>query len=108
MKRHGQDAPIQGAMRADAMRARSDQLQAPALVIMDITMPVLDGHDAFKQIKEIDKNANVVIITAYSDFELKNQEAIRLGLVEVIPKPIVVNELINLVKKYTETNEDKT
>ena len=47
----------------------------PSLVIMDGDMPILDGYQAFKQIKEIDTNANVVIITGFSEFEPKSQEA---------------------------------
>ena len=46
----------------------------PSLVIMDGDMPVLDGYEAFNQIKEFDKNANVVIVTGFSEFEPKSQE----------------------------------
>ena len=74
----------------------------PCLVIMDGDMPVLDGYEAFKQIKEIDKNANVIIVTGASEFELKNQEAIKLGLMKVISKPLGANELADLAKKYIE------
>ena len=74
----------------------------PSLVIMDGDMPVLNGFEAFKQIKEIDKNANVVIVTAFTEFELKSQEAVKLGLIKVISKPLGVDELLNLAKKYTE------
>jgi len=74
----------------------------PSLVIMDGDMPILDGYQAFKQIKEIDANANVIIITGFSEFEPKSQEAIKKGLIKVISKPLGVNELLELTKKYTE------
>lgn len=74
----------------------------PSLVIMDGDMPVLDGYEAFKKIKAIDKNANVVIVTGFSEFEPKSQEAIKLGLIKVISKPLGVDELLNLAKKYSE------
>jgi len=74
----------------------------PALVIMDGDMPILDGYQAFKQIKEIDKNANVVIVTGFSEFEPKSQEAIKEGLIKVISKPLGVDELLELAKKYSE------
>ena len=73
----------------------------PSLVIMDGDMPVLDGYEAFKQIKEIDKSANVVIITGFSEFESKSKEVIKQGLIKVISKPLGVDELIALAKKYT-------
>ena len=74
----------------------------PSLVIMDGDMPVLDGYQAFKQIKEVDKNANVIIITGFSEFEPKSQEAIKEGLIKVISKPLGVDELLELATKYTE------
>jgi len=74
----------------------------PSLVIMDGDMPVLDGYQAFKQIKEIDPNANVIIVTGFSEFEPKSQEAIKDGLIKVISKPLGVDELLALAKKYTE------
>ena len=74
----------------------------PSLVIMDGDMPVLDGYQAFNQIKEIDKNANVVIVTGFSEFEPKSQEAIKQGLIKVISKPLGVDELLELAKKYSE------
>ena len=74
----------------------------PCLVIMDGDMPVLDGYQAFKKIKEIDKDANVVIVTGFSEFDPKSQEAIREGLIKVISKPLGVDELLSLAKKYTQ------
>jgi DNA-binding NtrC family response regulator len=74
----------------------------PSLVIMDGDMPILDGYQAFKQIKEVDKNANVIIITGFSEFEPKSQEAIKEGLIKVISKPLGVDELLELAKKYSE------
>ncbi len=79
----------------------------PSLVIMDGDMPVLNGFEALKQIKEIDKNANVVIVTGFTEFELKSQEAVKLGLIKVISKPLEVEELLNLAKKYTEIKLEK-
>ena len=79
----------------------------PSLVIMDGDMPILDGYEAFKQIKEIDKSANVVIVTGFSEFEPKSQEAIKQGLIKVISKPLGVDELLQLAKKYTEISLEK-
>ena len=70
-------------------------------------MPVLDGYEAFKKIKEIDKDANVVIVTGFSELEPKNQEVIEQGLIKVISKPLGVDELLTLTKKYTEIKVEK-
>ena len=79
----------------------------PSLVIMDAAMPILDGYKAFKQIKEIDNNANVIIVTGFSDNEQRSKEAIKLGLIKIISKPLGVDELLILVKKYAKTKLEK-
>ena len=76
----------------------------PSLVIMDADMPVLNGYEAFKQIREIDNNAQVIIVTGFADNEPRSIEAIKQGLIKIISKPIGVNELLDLAKKYTNTN----
>ena len=74
----------------------------PSLVIMDGDMPILDGYEAFKQIKKIDNTANVIIVTGFSEFEPKSQEAVKEGLMKVISKPLGIEILLELAKKYTE------
>ena len=74
----------------------------PSLVIMDGDMPVLDGYEAFSQIKQFDKDANVIIVTGISEYESKNQDAIKRGLIKVISKPLGVNQLVELAEKYSE------
>jgi two-component system chemotaxis response regulator CheY len=73
-----------------------------SLVIMDVDMPILNGYEAFKQIKKIDNNANVIIVTGFSEFEPKSQDAIKKGLMKVISKPLGIDQLLELAKKYTE------
>ncbi len=81
--------------------------QKPSLVIMDADMPVLDGYKAFKQIKEIDNNANVIIVTGFSENDTRSKEAIKLGVSKIISKPLGVNDLLDLAKKYTDTILEK-
>lgn len=72
----------------------------PDLVVMDGILPKIDGYDAFSQIIEFDKNAKVVIVTGYSEFDAKNKRALEQGLISVIAKPIGVDALLDLSKKY--------
>jgi len=54
------------------------------------------------QIKEIDKKANVVIVTGFSEFDSKNKDVIKQRLIKIISKPLGVNELLALAKKYNQ------
>jgi len=74
----------------------------PSLTIMDGEMPIMNGYEAFNQIKIINKDANVVIVTGFSEFEVKNQDAIKAGLIKVISKPVGLKQIVELAQKYTE------
>ena len=98
---------VQTAINGEEAVSKYRQIH-PDLVVMDGNMPKLDGYEAFSQIIEMDKNAKVVIVTGYSEFELKNKRALEQGLVSVISKPIGVDTLLDLAKKYSDvTNFEK-
>ena len=79
----------------------------PSLAIMDGDMPVLDGYQAFKQIKKIDADANVIIIAGFQEVSPKSKETIREGLIKVISKPLGIGELLSLAKKYSVIKVEK-
>ena len=58
----------------------------PDLVLMDITMPDMDGIQALKKIKEIDANANVIMCSAMGQ-QAMVIEAIQSGAKDFIVKP---------------------
>ncbi|TRZ69925.1 MAG: response regulator [Nitrosopumilaceae archaeon] len=92
---------VQTAVNGEEAVSKYRQIH-PDLVVMDGNMPKLDGYEAFYQIIEMDKNAKVVIVTGYSEFESKNKRALEQGLVSVILKPIGVDTLLDLAKKYSD------
>ena len=92
---------VQTAINGEEAVSKYRQIH-PDLVVMDGDMPKLDGYEAFSQIIEMDKNAKVVIVTGYSEFELKNKRALEQGLVSVISKPIGIDMLLDLAKKYSD------
>ncbi len=92
---------VQTAINGEEAVSKYRQIH-PDLEVMDGDMPKLDGYEAFSQIIEMDKNAKVVIVTGYSEFELKNKRALEQGLVSVISKPIGIDMLLDLAKKYSD------
>ncbi len=76
------------------------------LVLMDIQMPIMDGHEATRQIRALDDpakaNMPIVAMTANA-FDEDKKKAKEAGMDDHISKPIDTNELIeiisNLIKK---------
>lgn len=68
----------------------------PDLVIMDITMPNMNGIDALKVIKEYDANATIVMCSAMGQ-ETMVIEAIKLGAKDFIVKPFKPDRIIKTV-----------
>jgi len=72
----------------------------PALTLMDIKMPKLDGYGAFFKIKEFDSNAKIVLITAYTLDEKKHLKAQSMSLLDTIEKPYDIENLKKVIDKF--------
>ncbi len=71
--------------------------EKPAIVIMDITMPVMDGIQALSAIKQMDSNAKVVMCSAMGQ-EGMVVEAIKLGALDFIVKPFKPDRLVQTIR----------
>ena len=69
---------------------------APDLVIMDITMPNMDGLEALKAIRAKDPNANVVMCSAMGQ-ESMVMDAVRSGAKDFIVKPFKPDRILKTV-----------
>lgn len=72
----------------------------PDLVLMDIAMPLLDGLEATKAIRQFDRDADVpiVAVTAYGDYY--KEKALDAGCTDVIGKPLPFEHLKATIDSY--------
>jgi two-component system cell cycle response regulator DivK len=72
----------------------------PDLILMDIAMPVMDGLQATKAIRQHDDLADIpiVAVTAYGDFY--GERARNAGCTDVIQKPLDFGRLEPMVESY--------
>ena len=70
----------------------------PDLVLMDITMPEMDGIQALKKIKENDSSALVIMCSAMGQ-QAMVIESIQAGAKDFIVKPFQADRVIEAVKK---------
>jgi DNA-binding NtrC family response regulator len=71
------------------------------LILLDYKMPGLDGMEVLKQIKAINPEIDIIIITAYGTIETA-VEAMKAGAIDYITKPIEFDELLILVDRVAE------
>ena len=70
----------------------------PDLVLMDITMPEMDGIEALKKIKESDPSASVIMCSAMGQ-QAMVIESIQSGAKDFIVKPFQADRVIEAVQK---------
>jgi YesN/AraC family two-component response regulator len=81
--------------------------EKPEIVLTDIKMPGIDGLAILRQIKAIDPNAAVIVITGHGDTALAEQ-AIALDAADFINKPIkrqALDAALEKAKKKLETTK---
>ncbi len=68
------------------------------VILMDIKMPVMNGVEAYRNIKQIRPDVVVIFMTAFSVEDLI-KEAIRNGAYAVIKKPFDIETVVNMIEK---------
>jgi two-component system response regulator (stage 0 sporulation protein F) len=70
------------------------------LVLLDIKMDGMDGLEALRRIKDIDKNAKVIMVTGRKpDEEGAFEKCRQIGALDYIHKPLELDELEKIVMK---------
>lgn len=73
----------------------------PAVIFMDLKMPVMDGIEAIRRIRELPFGHEVVIIAiSASAFEYNRQDSLEAGSDDFLPKPFRLHTLLELLKKH--------
>jgi len=74
----------------------------PDIVLTDINMPILNGLNMSKKIREIDDEQPIVIMSAFDDRDTL-LDAIEVGISSFIPKPV---DTVALMKKLCQITKD--
>lgn len=68
------------------------------LVLLDIKLPGMDGMKVLEEMKKIDKDLIIIMLTAYGDVK-GAVKAMKLGAFDYITKPFYNEELVLIIKK---------
>ncbi len=67
------------------------------IILSDIMMPICDGNQLAKSVREIDNNVPIIFMSAKDD-KISKQLGYKLGIDDYITKPFDVDELILKIK----------
>ena len=95
-----EDAGYECTSYTDPVRALQEfRIDYYDLILLDIKMPVLNGFELCKKIREVDKITHIVFITASEKYyeKFRRQHFPELGKINYIQKPIANDELVRIV-----------
>ncbi|MBK8558205.1 MAG: response regulator transcription factor [Lewinellaceae bacterium] len=94
LKKHCPDVQITGIFNDPETALEAIQREPPALLFLDIEMPMLNGFELLRQCAPLD--FKVIFTTAYDQYAVK---AFKFNALEYLQKPVDKDELITAVTK---------
>lgn len=94
--------PVEVSNGIEAVKLFKKEL--PAAVLLDVKMPEMDGIEILRQLKNIDPDVPIIIVTGYADIPTA-VKAIKLGAYDFLSKPPHVEKLILTIERAIENYE---
>ena len=80
-----------------ALLAETPKLK-PDVVVLDVSLPDIDGLDACRELKRATPQTKVVVLTAANDADIR-QKAFSVGASAFVPKFLMADDLVNAIEK---------
>jgi two-component system response regulator MprA len=89
-----------GLEAADGREAKELALrEQPDLILMDLSLPVLDGLQATREIRAAGQTTPIIVVSAYDD-EASRTQAAQAGANDFLTKPLEFEQLKELIGKH--------
>lgn len=89
---------VAGEAENGAVAVKKYEEIRPDIVTMDITMPIMDGIQAIKEIKKFDPNAKIIVVSAMGQ-ESYVRDAVLAGAKGFIVKPYKEDHILKTLSK---------
>ena len=77
------------------------------LIFVDIMMPNLDGFEATKYIKQVNKKCMIIALSALDDDEVSKHKMLSLGAEDYLTKPLNADHFLQRIKQYRDWETDR-
>jgi len=67
-------------------------------IILDLLMPDMDGLETLKQLKEVNPDLQIILLTGHGTID-QGVEAMKLGAMDFVEKPADFQELLEKIRK---------
>lgn len=82
--------------------------ELPALILLDMHLPDMNGRDALKVIKKIEKTASIPVVGVSADAMVDVvQKSESEGLSDYVTKPFNIDHFLEVVQKYLGNKNDR-
>ncbi len=95
-----EDLDLIGTAADGASALRLSENLKPDLILLDITMPIMDGIETAKSLSKLYSKPSVIFITAFDNFAL---EAFDLDVVDYVLKPVAMERLKRAIARVIES-----
>ena len=85
------DYAFNGRAALDRLLKRNEK---PDLILLDLHMPGMDGHEVLRQIRQVSNEAKVIVVTAHPT-DLAELHAADLKIEGYFEKPIIVKDVVD-------------
>lgn len=93
------DMEIVGEARNGQQGLELYEQKKPDIILTDIKMPILDGLEMIRRIREKDLDTKIIVLSCYEEFDLVRQ-AFRLGISDYIAKlQMLPDEMEQVIRK---------
>ncbi|UPM55378.1 response regulator transcription factor [Gottfriedia acidiceleris] len=89
---------------ADACQAITiNQNHKINIAFLDINLPGRSGLEFGEELRALNKEVDIIMVTAYQSFDYA-QQSIRIGVLDYLTKPIIESELYKVLSQYSDTD----
>lgn len=90
---------VEAANGQEAVDVLTEGTQAIDAVVLDVTMPVMTGHEALPRLRELDPDVPVVLISGYDRSEVAQHLSDPAPHTEFLPKPFTKQQLLSALSR---------